>query len=173
MSEEVEEFDLKGWRERSKELRKLDIFISEHLYGRPVFMWWWVSNHDGDDMIEYFNHESYLDDYYKEPLYEIKKGDYDYNDIIENHPDHVDEAQDIHNGVHRWNLRQIPRYSQDLGLIYRCEEKLVELGYDTGVYVERIEMISGKSGRFDSVHATAEVRAMAMIEMIKNKIGVE
>lgn len=185
MSEEVEEFDKGSWIEKSKQLRELDIFISEHLFNKPVFMWWWVSNHDGCDMIEYFNRQHYLGEEYKEPLYEIKEDDFDWFKLDENREDekHLFNSENIYNGVHRWNLKKIPEYSRDLNLIRRCEEKLKELGLINDYVNEFIDLVQKIDPKFcfdtDSpstfydffylLNVDSETKAKAIVETLKRK----
>lgn len=181
MSEEEKKFDKGSWIQKAKELREMDIFISEYLFNRPVFMWWWVSNHDGCDMIDYFNHESYRGEEYKEPLYEVKKDDPDYYEIdMEREERLSSQDENFYNGVHRWNLKRIPEYSRDLNLIHSCEEKLKELGLEEqyGQSLECVISISIHNGGeiitlsswtdlFKIVNCNSETKAKAIVKTLK------
>ncbi len=164
----MNEFDWEEYWRKHKIRRDLDIFISEHLFNRPVAMYWTISNHDGDDMIDYFNYDDGRDDRWKEPLYEIKKDDYEYHDPD---PKYITPEEDIKDGIHRWNLKKIPEYSSNLNLMHRCEEKLKKLSLDLATdYVTNLRDMFYPDGiQFDMIHADAETRAKAIIETLKFK----
>lgn len=164
-------FDMDKFLKDRNENREMNIFISTHLFNKPLAFWWSVSNDDGVEMINYFTDVG--DERYYEPLYEVTPNDPNYYDIgnqITLCPEHWK------NGIHRWNLRTIPEYHKDLNLIRLCELELKEKNLHC-LYIERMEYLLKTPyyeptyiDIFNLLNMSSEDKAHCIVETLKEHL---